>query len=305
MDLNLSPDKSYAQAEGIAKVSAYEHRTWSRIVLRQFVRNRTAIVGLIVTLMLFVLSVGAPIFTSVDPTDMDMSNILRGPSSEHYFGTDEFGRDVFSRVLYGSRVSFIVGLAVAGLTTVVGMTLGSMAGFYSRLDNLIMRAMDIFMAFPEILLALGIMAILGPRLENIIIALTITFSTRTARVMRGAFLEIKEKEYVDAARSIGASDLRIITRHMALNSVAPLLVQQTYIIAISILAESALNFLGVGLPPEVPTLGSILADGRTNLVYAPWMSLYPGLFISLIVLGLNLLGDGLRDVLDPKMIGSK
>jgi peptide/nickel transport system permease protein len=230
---------------------------------------------------LVILAAGAPLFTQADPTDMNSMSILKPPSRAHPLGTDDFGRDVLSRVLYGGRVSILVGVIVAGVTTLTGVIFGALAAFYRRLDNLIMRAMDVLMAFPEILLALGVVAILGPQLVNI--------------------LGLKQQEFVEAARTVGARDLRIITHHLLPNSLAPLLVQQTYILAIAILAESALNFLGVGVPPEVPTLGGILSDARVHLRNAPWMSLFPGTFITLLVLGFNLLGDGLRDVLDPRM----
>jgi peptide/nickel transport system permease protein len=233
---------------------------------------------------------------------MSMSEILNPPSPEHRFGTDDFGRDIFARVLYGSRVSFAVGIAVAVATTITGTILGALAGFYKKLDNVLMRIMDIFQAFPEILLALAIVAILGPQLINIIVALVFAYTPRTARVVRGSILALKEQEFVEAIRCVGATNMRVIRVHLIPNCIAPLLVQQTYILAIAILAESALNFLGVGLPPKVPTLGGMLADARVHIRNAPWMSLYPGLFISLMVLGFNLLGDGLRDVLDPRMI---
>jgi len=272
-----------------------------RKTLNRLLRSRTLMIGLFITLALVVLSVGAPLFTHVDPTDMNMSMIMKPPSAQHPFGTDAFGRDLFSWVLYGGRISLLVGLSVAAVTTITGVVLGSLAGYYPRLDSVIMRAMDVLMAFPEILLALGIVAILGPRISNIIIALLITYTPRPARVLRGAFLSLKCEQFVDAARSVGVRDVRIILRHLLPNCVAPLLVQQTYILAIAILAEAGLSFLGVGVPPSFPSLGGALADARAQIRYAPWMSLYPGLYISLLVLGVNLLGDGLRDVLDPRM----
>lgn len=277
------------------------HARSRRLILHRFGRNRTAQLGLVITVGLIILAAGAPLFTQADPTDMNSMLILKPPGGGHPFGTDDFGRDVFSRVLYGGRISILVGVAVAGVTTLTGVTLGALAGFYRRLDNLVMRGVDILMAFPEILLALGVVAILGPQLANVIIALIIPFTARPARVVRGAFLALKEQEFVEAARTVGARDLRIITHHLLPNSWAPLIVQQTYILAVAILAESALSFLGVGVPPEVPTLGGILSDSRVHLRNAPWMSLFPGAFISLLVLGFNLLGDGLRDILDPRM----
>jgi peptide/nickel transport system permease protein len=258
-------------------------------------------VGLGLIVVMVVLALGAPLFTSADPADMDTNAILQSPTKEHIFGTDDLGRDVFSRVLYGARISIFVGVVVAGITAITGIFFGILSGFYRRLDNPVMRTMDIVMAFPAIMLALAVVAILGPQLANIIIALVIPYTPRTARVVRGSVLQLKEMDFVTGARSIGAKDWRIMGRHLLPNSMAPLLVQLTYILALAILAEAALTFLGVGVPPEVPTLGGIISDARVNLRYAPWLSLYPGLAISALVLGFNLLGDGLRDILDPRM----
>jgi peptide/nickel transport system permease protein len=268
---------------------------------RQLVRSVPGMVGLGLIVVMVVLALGAPLFTSADPADMDTNAILQSPTKEHIFGTDDLGRDVFSRVLYGTRISIFVGVVVAGITAFTGIFFGILSGFYRRLDNPVMRAMDIVMAFPAIMLALAVVAILGPQLANIIIALVIPYTPRTARVVRGSVLQLKEMDFVTGARSIGAKDWRIMGRHLLPNSMAPLLVQLTYILALAILAEAALTFLGVGVPPEVPTLGGIISDARVNLRYAPWLSLYPGLAISALVLGFNLLGDGLRDILDPRM----
>jgi peptide/nickel transport system permease protein len=302
--MDLEPLKELPEQPALRPAELGHHvynRTWIGMVVRRGARNRSVQIGLLVTLFLAVLSVGAPLFTPLDPTDMNVRMILKPPSPENRFGTDDFGRDLFTRVLYGSRVSFRVGIEVAAITTVLGLLLGSLAGYYPQLDNIIMRVMDIFQAFPEILLALGIVAILGPELRNIVIALVFPFTPRTARVVRGSILALKEQEFIEAARCVGSRDLRIILTHLLPNCLAPVLVQQTYILAIAILAESGLNFLGVGLPPNVATLGGSLADARIHLRTSPWMSLYPGLFISALVLGFNLLGDGLRDVLDPRM----
>lgn len=271
-----------------------------RSLCARLLESRSARVGLVIVLGLLVLALGAPWLTRAAPTAMDSMSILKSPSRAHLFGTDDFGRDLMARVLYGARVSILVGLLVAGLTTVTGLVIGVVSGFYARIDNAVMRVMDLLMAFPTILLALGIMAILGPRLSNIIVALVIPYTPRTARVVRSVVLGLREQEFVEAARALGMPDLRVMLRHLLPNSLAPLLVQQTYVLALAILAESGLNFLGVGVPPDVATLGSILSDARTFLRNAPWMSLYPGVFISLLVLGFNLLGDGLRDVLDPQ-----
>ncbi|MGQ9585213.1 MAG: ABC transporter permease [Anaerolineae bacterium] len=274
-----------------------------RAALRRLIRNQSVIVGLVITVTLAILSVGAPLFTDVDPTDLNVRKILKPPDAESLFGTDDYGRDLFSRVLYGSRVTFAVGLEVAILTTVAGLFLGTLAGFYRQFDNVIMRFLDILMSFPALLMAIGVVAILGPQLFNIVIALVIPLTPRGARVVRASILELRETEFVVAARSVGAGDLRIMLRHLLPNCMAPLLVQQTYTLALAMLSESGLSFLGVGLPPDVPSLGTTLSVARTYLRSAPWMSFYPGVFISLLVLGFNVLGDGLRDVLDPRMAG--
>ena len=258
-------------------------------------------VGLVLVLIIIVLAVGAPLFTDADPKAIDTTVILQSPSLDHWFGTDDIGRDVFSRVLYGARISILIGLAVAVITTLTGMTLGLLAGFYPRLDNPIMRAMDVLMAFPTILLALGIVAILGPQLINIVIALVIPYTPTTARLVRGVVLQLKGSEFVAAANAIGVKNRQIITRHLVPNSISVVIVRQTYVLATAILAEAALTFLGVGVPPDVATLGGIMASARSHMRYAAWLSLYPGLAISVLVLGFNLLGDGLRDVLDPRM----
>jgi peptide/nickel transport system permease protein len=276
---------------------ARSRRSW----MRTLSRSRSAMIGLVVIVILTLASLAAPLLTDTDPNTMESRSILEGPSREHPFGTDDFGRDVFSRVLCGGRLSIAVGVLVAGITSITGLILGTLAGYYRRLDNPIMRVMDILMAFPSILLAIGVMAILGPRFVNIVIALTIPYTPLAARVVRGEILQLRERDFAEAARAVGMSDFRIMVRHLIPNSMAPILVQQTFVLALAILAESGLNFLGVGVPPSVPTLGSILSDARTFLRDAYWMALFPGLFISLLVLGFNILGDGLRDILDKHM----
>lgn len=273
---------------------------WLKSV-RRYSRNIPGVVGLTIIVVMVILAVGAPLFSGVAPNEMDVTRILDRPGAQHYFGTDDLGRDMFSRVLHGGRISIFVGLVVAGITTLTGVLLGILAGYYPRLDNPIMRAMDIVMAFPAILLALAIVAILGPRLSNIIIALAIPYTPPTARIVRGTVLQLKEMDFILAAHALGASDFKIMLRHLLPNSLPPILVQQTYVLALAILAEAALTFLGVGAPPEIPTLGGIISDARAHLRVAPWLPLFPGLAISALVLGFNLLGDGLRDVLDPRL----
>lgn len=267
---------------------------------RLLIRSRSAQIGIVIVVALAALGLLAPVIGPYGPNAMSYTSILSPPSAEHPFGTDDFGRDIFSRSLYGIRISLAVGITVMLISGLIGLGIGLVAGFYSRLDSPIMRAMDVLMAFPGILLAIGIMAILGPSLFNIIVALAISYIPRTARVVRGQVLSLREQEFVLAARALGASDWRLLVRYLALNTMAPLLIQQTFVLALAVIAESGLNFLGVGVPPNVPTLGSMLSESRTFLRSAPWVSIFPGLMISMMVLAFNLLGDGLRDVLDPR-----
>jgi peptide/nickel transport system permease protein len=282
-------------------ITLAEPRRSRRSLWRAMRRNRSVQIGLTLVASLSLLALLAPLLATHRPNEMQMTQILAPPSREHLLGTDDFGRDVFTRVLYGARLSIFIGLAVAACTTVIGLVLGTLSGYYRRLDNVIMRMMDVLMAFPGILLALGIMAILGPRLSNVIIALVVGFTPGTARLVRAEILALREREFAEAARALGGSDGRIIARHLVPNAMAPLLVQQTAVIAAAVLAESGLNFLGIGLPPDVPTLGGTLAASRSFLRDAYWMALFPGLVISVFVLGANLLGDGLRDIFDPHL----
>jgi peptide/nickel transport system permease protein len=267
-------------------------RSGAAILGRRLLRSRSLQIGLAISLLV--------VTSGADPTAVNTASILKGPSAAHPFGTDEFGRDVLSRAVYGARTSILVGVTIALVTTLTGLLFGALAGYYPRLDNPIMRTMDVLMAFPGMLLAIGIMAILGQQTINIVLALMVPYTPRTARVVRGQILALRDQEFIQAARCLGLRDWRIIVRHLLPNVAAPLLIQQTFILAGAILAESGLSFLGVGVPPEVPTLGGILSDSRAYLRTAPWLSLYPGLLISLLVLGFNLLGDGLRDALDPR-----
>jgi peptide/nickel transport system permease protein len=218
-----------------------------------------------------------------------------------WFGTDQFGRDVLTRVLHGARLSMFIGLSVAILSGAVGTLIGITAGYFRRLDSLLMRCMDALLAFPAILLAIGISAALGPQTTSVIVALAVAYVPRTARITRASTLVIREMEYVEAARLSGASHLRMIFKHILPNCMGPLVVQLTFVFAYAILAEAALSFLGIGPPPPEPSWGNIIAEGRDYSIEAWWIMLFPGLSISLAALGMNLLGDGLRDVLDPRL----
>ena len=245
-------------------------------------------------------AVFAPSLATHDPLRSAVAIRLQAPSGAHYLGTDGFGRDVFSRVLYGARVSLGVGLAVVVLSTVFGTVTGLVAGYYRRLDGPIMRVMDGLMAFPAILLAIAVMGALGPGVQNVVLALSIVYWPRTARIVRGSVLAIRELDFVDSARSLGAGDARIIARHILPSAASPVFVQATFVLAATILAEAGLSFIGAGVPPPHPSWGSILAEGRLFMRNAPWMTIFPGLAITIVVLSLNLVGDGLIDFLDPK-----
>lgn len=257
-----------------------------------------ALVGLLV-----VVAVVAPLIAPFDPVrDADLNNYLRPPGGPFLLGTDIFGRDVLSRIVYGARVSLGVGIAVQASALAVGVALGLLAGFYGGgVDTLIMRLAEVIFAFPGLLFAIAIMAIIGPSLSNVFLALGLVSWTALARVVRGQVLSLKEQEYVEAARAVGASNGRIIFRHILPNTLAPVIVLVTLGIGGAILAEASLSFLGLGAQPPTPSWGSMLSAGRDYLLQAPWLSLYPGMAIFLTVMGFNLLGDGIRDLLDPRM----
>jgi len=271
------------------------------MALRRLVAHRSFQIGLCLVLVLAVAAIFAPFITGIDPSAMKVRLRFKPPSETFLFGSDSFGRDVLTRVLYGARVSLWIGLVVAMLSGLCGALIGVLAAQFRSLDALLMRLMDALMSFPAILLALGITAALGPRMESVIIALTVAYVPAGARIVRASALVVRELDYVQAARIAGASDLRIMLRHILPNSVSPLLVHMTFVFAYSILAEAALSFLGVGVQPPTPSWGNIIAEGRDYATEAWWVMLFPGLGISLAALGLNLLGDGLRDVLDPRL----
>jgi peptide/nickel transport system permease protein len=266
-------------------------------------RSLSAAVGGSIVLAVVLAAVLAPAVVPYDPQDVRVSERLLAPGRAHPFGTDNLGRDIFSRVMYGARVSLLVGGLTVLCSTAAGTALGLMAGYDHRLDRVLMRVMDGLMAFPTTLLAIALMAALGARLANVVIALSIVFTPRAARIVRGAALVVRDLDYVQAARALGAPDARILARHVLPNCLGPVIVQATFVFAESVLAEAALSFLGVGLPPQVPSWGTIITAGRAFMETAPWITTFPGAAILLSVLGLNLLGDGLRDLADPRLRG--
>jgi peptide/nickel transport system permease protein len=260
----------------------------------------TLLIGAGFCLFVFVLAAGADVITPRSPLQTRMREAFRAPSAEHWFGTDHLGRDVASRVSHGAQISLVIGLATVVLTGVVGTVIGLVSGYVPPLDGPLMRIMDALMAFPAIMLAVGITAAVGPSSLNVVVALSAVYVPRTARVMRASVLVIRRLEYVEAARGIGARASRILLRHVLPNSVGPLIVQLTFVFAYAVLSEAALSFLGMGTPPPTPTLGNVIADGRDYIREAPWICFYPGMTLLLAVLGLNLVGESLRDLLDPR-----
>ena len=277
---------------------AEQARAWW---LGRLLKNRNALGGGVILLLFVLAALLAPALATHSPTRLDPVSRLKPPSAAHYLGTDEFGRDVYSLVLYGSRVSLLVGGVTMALTSLGGVVIGLMAGYYRRLDLLIMRVTDGLMAFPAILLAIAFMAARGPGVWNVILALSIVYTPRTALLIRSTVLSVRELDYVQAARALGRPDLGIASRHILPNCMAPLLVQGTFIFAYAVLAEAILGFLGVGVPPYVPSWGNVIASGKNVIREAFWVSLFPGLTLTIAGLSLNLLGDGLRDTLDPRL----
>ena len=269
----------------------FQRRLWRR-------RPIGTVAGAIL-LLLALAAVTASLWAPHSPSDITPVERLRSPSWDHWFGTDHFGRDVFSRVVYGARVSLTVGFVVAVLSTVLGAITGLIAGYYRRLDGIIMRIIDGVMAFPAILLAIALVAALGASLVNVIAALTFAFWPIMTRVVRASTLQLREMQYVEAARAVGARDTSVLVTGVLLNALTPVIVQATFIFAESVLAEAALSFLGLGVDPTTPTWGNMLGESRTYLVNAPWSSIFPGLAIAVTVLALNVFGDMLRDMLDP------
>lgn len=278
-----------------------EHRSRLRTTIDTVRKNRLAVAGLVVLAVLAIVAVFADAIAPYTVNEVNIPNRLAPPSSDFIFGTDEFGRDVFSRVIIASRVSLQVGFISVGLAMAVGVPIGLIAGYYGKLiDSVLMRMMDVLFSFPAILLAIAILAALGAGITNAMIAIGIVYTPIFARITRGSVLSLKESVFVTAARSLGATDARIIRTHILPNVLAPIIVQTSLSLAFAILAEAALSFLGLGVQPPDPAWGRILADGRGFFQDAPWMAIFPGLAILLTVMAFNFLGDGLRDALDPQ-----
>jgi peptide/nickel transport system permease protein len=273
-----------------------------RDAAQRLLRDRAAMAGLLVVAVLIVIAALAPSIVPYDPVDQSFRIKLQPPSGDHFFGTDEFGRDIFSRVLVGTRVALGVGSFPVLIALVIGVGLGLLAGYYGRgIDQVVMRLIDIVLAFPWLLLAIGIMAVLGPGINNVVIAVAIVYIPAFARIVRGMVLSIKEKEFVEAARAIGQSDSRIIVRHVLSNAWAPIIVLSTLSIGQAIIYAAGLSFIGLGTQPPDADWGAMLTSGREHLRDAPWLGFFPGFAILVTVLAFNLFGDGLRDALDPRL----
>lgn len=272
----------------------------SGFLFKKLWRHRSFRIGLILVMSLLLAACLGPLFWTIEPTSMQMRFRFKPPSLNFPLGTDGFGRDILSRLLHGARLSLGIGLSVALLSGVMGTLIGVASGHFKQFDSLLMRCMDALMAFPAIMLAIGITAVLGPQTASVIIALSVAYVPRTARIVRSAVLVIRETEYIQAAIVAGAGNARIVFRHLLPNSLGPLVVQMSFVFSYAILAEAALSFLGIGAPPPTPSWGNIISEGRDRSIEAWWIMLFPGIAISLAALGMNLLGDGLRDVLDPR-----
>ncbi len=303
----MTPPSIATEAVAVAPVRAAREREWVTL-LRRLIRRRTALFGLSVVAIVALTALLAPLVSPFDPLEQDIGQRLREPGwadaqgRVHPLGTDHLGRDILARIVFGSRVALVVGLAAVSISGVLGLVIGLVAGYFGRLvDDILMRLADIQLAFPFILLAIAVIGVLGPSLENIIIVIGVSSWVVYARVVRGEVLSIREREFVQAAIALGSRNWRIIVRHVLPNTFTPWLVVATLDMARVIVIESALSFLGLGVQPPTPTWGGMLADGRVYLSTAWWLATFPGLAILFTVLGINLFGDGLRDTLDPRL----
>jgi peptide/nickel transport system permease protein len=272
---------------------------WAR-----FRRDKLAVAGLLIVFALFLISVLTPLLAPLDPSTIDVDNILASPTARHLFGTDELGRDVFTRMLYGAGISLKVGFVAVGIATIIGVLLGAVSGYYGGwVDIVIMRFVDIMLCFPSFFLILAVIAFLEPSIFNIMAVIGLTSWMGITRLVRAEFLSLKERDFVLAEKAMGAGSLRIIFIHILPNAMAPVLVSATLGIASAVLVESALSFLGIGVQPPTPSWGNILTQGQSTLGVAWWLSFYPGMAILVTVLGYNLLGEGIRDAIDPRLRG--
>lgn len=294
----ISMEKTLTQAD-IKKVRDRLKGEQKQLFIQRIKSNKLLLIGGMIMLFLLVVTLIGPFITQQDPYEMVVQERLEAPSKSHLLGTDEFGRDLLARIVHGSKVTMGVGFSVALISSFFGMIIGLYASYYRFLDHLLMRIADGLMSIPAILLAIALMAALGPNTRNVIIALSVVFTPHIARVIRSSSLVVREQTYIEAMEAQGASSFRIIWGHIMPNTISPLVVQASFIFADAIITEAALSFLGAGVPAPDPSWGNILYDGKLVIFNAWWMTVFPGIMIILSVLGLNLLGDGLRDLIDP------
>lgn len=286
------------------EAAAYKKRSMAGEVWRRLLKNKMAVAGLVILVILALLAIFADVIADYDTkvVAQDLQNRLQGPSAAHWFGTDEFGRDIFARLIHGSRISLVVGLISVSVSLIVGGILGAVAGYYGGIvDNVIMRIMDIFLAVPSILLAITIVAALGTNIINVMLAIGVSGIPNFARIVRAAVMGVKDQEFVESAKAIGATNVTVIFREIIPNCMAPIIVQATLSVAGAILSTASLSFIGLGVQPPSPEWGAMLSSGRNFLRDAVHITLFPGLAIVVTILALNLLGDGLRDALDPRL----
>jgi peptide/nickel transport system permease protein len=279
-------------------VSAVAQRHWLSQAVR---RHPTVMAGMVILLLMAAMAVFAPFLGTVDPVAVSPVHRLRAPSELYWFGTDAYGRDVYSRTLYGARISLVVALGVAVMSTALGLAIGLVAGFNRLADALIMRVMDGLMSIPPVLLAIALMALTKASVANVVAAITISEVPRVARLVRSVVLSLREQPFVEAAVAAGTRFLQMLWRHILPNIMAPILVQATYICAAAMITEAVLSFIGAGTPPQIPSWGNIMAEGRSYFQIKPYLIIFPGVFLSLTVLAVNMVGDGLRDALDPRL----
>ena len=271
------------------------------LLARSLFRRKVVLAGAVILIVVALLALLAPWITPYEPTTLAILDRMQSPRAAHWFGTDELGRDVFTRVVFGARYSLMIGAAVVLISVTGGVLLGLVAGYFRRLDGPIMRVVDAMMSFPDILLAIALVAVLGASITNVILALAIVYMPRVARVVRASTLVVRELLFIEAARALGVSTWRIMFIHILQNIASPILVQATFIFAYAVLAEAGLSFLGVGVPPELPTWGTMIASGQQFAHQALWIVIFPGVAIILAAISLQMVGDGLRDLLDPKL----
>lgn len=301
--------KSGVVENQIGQALVETRRTRLLRMLRAFGRllwaNPNLAFGLLILISVSTIAIVAPLIERYDPIELSVFERMQGPSSDHWFGTDHVGRDVYSRTIHGSRTSLLVASCVVVIVSVAGVLIGLTVGYNRRLDNVIMRVLDGIMAFPTLILALALMALLGSSVQNVIIAICVVDTPRMVRVVRASVLTLRDQEFVEAARAIGAPTSRILLRHITPNTYAPVMVQASLFFAQAIITEASLSFLGAGTPAFIPTWGNIIAHGRKYIQTAIWISLFPGIFLATTVLAVNMAGDALRDILDPRLRGRR